>query len=294
MKRVKLTVAYDGTNYCGWQQQKNGTAVENVLNRALSELTGEQIEVIGASRTDSGVHALGNVAVFDTESGIPADKFSYAVNQKLPPDIRAVKSCECAPDWHPRRQEGSKIYEYKIFNERIQNPLQRLYAHHCHFPLSLGDMRAAAEYLIGEHDFTSFSNPDSQVLKNGGSAVREIYDITILVEHSRRSGRGLPEEQIETDAERFEETGAKPRGYYGMITIKISGSGFLYNMVRIIAGTLLEAGMGHYEPAHVREILEARDRKLAGPTAEAKGLCLMKLEYRDQGLAGGENVAGDE
>lgn len=317
MRRIRLTVAYDGTAYSGWQQQKNGNGIENKLNEALSELCREPIAVIGASRTDAGVHALGNIAVFDTESRIPAEKFAPAVNQYLPEDIRIRRSEACDPDWHPRHMEGMKVYEYKIYNERIQNPLWRLYAHHCYYPLSLGAMRAAAEYLIGEHDFTSFANPDSQVLQKGGSAVRKLYDVTILVEHGRRyepaegqslDHTGMQQEEY-TDESALEHGGTahftgirkensqgpgemqtvgaegtrelvRPRGYYGMITIRVSGSGFLYNMVRIIAGTLLEVGMGHYEPSHIQEILKAKDRRLAGPTAEAKGLCLMKLEYR--------------
>lgn len=266
-----MTVAYDGTNYNGWQIQPNGVTIEGRLTEAISALTGEQIQIIGASRTDAGVHALGNIAVFDTESRIPGDKFALAINQRLPEDIRIMKSSECPADWHPRKVSSTKTYEYRIYNERIENPMQRLYAHHCHFALSLGDMRAAAEYLIGEHDFTSFANPASQVLKEGGSAVREIYDITILVEHSRRPAcGGIPDPDLVEEEHQ--------RGYYGMITIKISGNGFLYNMVRIIAGTLLGVGSGLYEPSRVREMLEGRDRQLAGPTAEAKGLTLMKLE----------------
>ena len=272
MRRIRLTVAYDGTNYNGWQIQPNGETIEGRLTEAISGLTGEKIQLIGASRTDAGVHAYGNVAVFDTGSQIPGEKFALAINQRLPEDIRIMKSAECPADWHPRKAGSTKTYEYRIYNERIENPMQRLYAHHCHFALSLGDMRAAAEYLIGEHDFTSFANPASQVLKEGGSAVREIYDITILVEHSRRPAcGGIPKEEGNEEE--------KQRGYYGMMTIKVSGSGFLYNMVRIIAGTLLGVGSGLYEPSRVKEMLEGRNRQLAGPTAEAKGLALMKLDY---------------
>ena len=285
MRRIRLTVAYDGTNYSGWQYQPNSMTIEEQLNRAASELLSEQIAVIGASRTDSGVHALGNVAVFDTEAGMPAEKFAYALNQRLPLDIRIMKSEECPLSWHPRKADCSKTYEYRIYNERIANPMTRLYSHHCYYPLSLGDMRAAAEYLIGEHDFTSFANPDSQVLREGGSAVREIYDITILVEHSRRYYRAGESYGTPTTPEGSLEEGMQAdenahRGYYGMMTLKISGSGFLYNMVRIIAGTLLRVGTGLYEPAHVREILLGKDRQLAGPTAEAKGLTLVKLDYK--------------
>lgn len=308
MRRIKLTVAYDGTNYSGWQIQPNHLTIEQCLNEAITALCGEETAVIGASRTDAGVHACGNVAVFDTNMQMPGEKFAYAINQRLPLDIRVMKSEECAPIWHPRKAVSSKVYEYKIYNERIANPMQRLYAHHCYYPLSLGDMRAAAEYLIGEHDFTSFTNPDSQVLREGGSAVREIYDITILVEHGRRYQKSGETIKLTAEAGSGAEGAAAAaagsgadvsgtaggisggflqqepehqRGYYGMITLKISGSGFLYNMVRIIAGTLLRVGTGLYEPSHVKEILEARNRQLAGPTAEAKGLTLLKLDYKE-------------
>ena len=150
MKRVKLVVAYDGTNYCGWQLQPNGITIEEVLNKALSDLLREPIAIIGASRTDSGVHAKGNVAVFDTESRIPADKICFALNQRLPEDIRIQASREVPLDWHPRKQNCIKTYEYKILNQKIDMPVGRLYAHFCYFDLDLEKMRQAASYLIGE------------------------------------------------------------------------------------------------------------------------------------------------
>ena len=156
MKRVKLTVAYDGTNYCGWQVQPNGLAVQEVLNRCLSELLKTKIEVIGASRTDAGVHALGNVAVFDTEARMPAEKFSYALNTRLPQDIRIQNSCQVPDDFHPRFQETVKTYEYKIYNRKFPDPTKRLYTYFYYYPLDVEKMRQGAAYLIGEHDFKSF------------------------------------------------------------------------------------------------------------------------------------------
>lgn len=137
MKRVKLVVAYDGTNYCGWQLQPNGVTIEEVLNRALTELLREPIMVIGASRTDSGVHARGNVAVFDTENRMPADKICFALNQRLPEDIRIQSSEEVPLSWHPRKANCIKTYEYKILNRKIAMPLERLYSHFCYFPLDV-------------------------------------------------------------------------------------------------------------------------------------------------------------
>lgn len=244
MKRVKLIVSYDGTNYCGWQIQTNGITIEEVLNKTISELTGEKIAVIGASRTDSGVHALGNVAVFDTESRIPAEKFSFALNQRLPADIRIQDSCEVEPDWHPRYCDTRKTYEYKILNRRFAIPTERLYSHFFYYPLDLEKMQQAADYLVGEHDFKSFCTPRTQV----DSTVRTIYYLNVAKEGD-------------------------------MITIRINGNGFLYNMVRIIVGTLLKVGTGLYPPEHVKEILEAKDRQKAGPKAEACGLTLVEIEY---------------
>ncbi|MDE6024711.1 MAG: tRNA pseudouridine(38-40) synthase TruA [Lachnospiraceae bacterium] len=244
MIRVKLIVAYDGTGYCGWQIQDNGITVEEVLNKALSELLDEDIKVIGASRTDSGVHALGNVAVFDTETRIPAEKIAFALNQRLPDDIRIQNSCQVADDFHPRYCDSIKTYEYKIWNSRFPNPLVRLYSKFVYYNIDIEKMQKAAGYLIGEHDFKSFCSARTQV----ESTVRRVTDIQFVKEGN-------------------------------MITMCIKGYGFLYNMVRIIMGTLLKCGMGMYEPEHVLDILNACDRAKAGPKAEACGLTLVGIEY---------------
>ena len=156
MKRVKLTVAYDGTNYCGWQVQPNGISVQEVLNRELSQLLKEEIHTIGASRTDAGVHALGNVAVFDTENRMPADRISLALNTRLPQDIRIQESREVPAEFHPRFCETRKTYEYRILNRKFPDPTRRLYSYFYYYPLDVDLMRKAAQYLIGEHDFKSF------------------------------------------------------------------------------------------------------------------------------------------
>lgn len=245
MKRVKLTIAYDGTNYCGWQIQPNGITIEEVLNKALKKLTGEDILVIGASRTDSGVHALGNVAVFDTETTIPAEKIGVALNQILPDDIVITGSEEVAPEFHPRYCDCSKTYEYHIMNTRIPIPTKRLTNYFVSYPLNLDDMRKAAVYLVGEHDFVSFCNVRTDV----ENTVRTITALDIL------------------------QNGEE-------ITIRITGTGFLYNMVRIIVGTLLRVGRGFYGPEKVKEILDAKDRKAAGVTAPAHGLMLVEIHYQ--------------
>ena len=175
MKRVKLIVSYDGTNYCGWQIQQNGITVEEILNKTISDLVGEEIAVIGASRTDSGVHALGNVAVFDTASRIPAEKMCFALNQRLPEDIRIQSSCEVPPDWHPRYCDTRKTYEYRILNRKISLPTERLYSHFFYYPLNVDNMQKAADYLVGEHDFKSFCSARTQV----ENTIRTIYYINI-------------------------------------------------------------------------------------------------------------------
>lgn len=242
-RRIRLVVAYDGTNYHGWQVQKNGITIESELNRALLELTGEEIQVIGASRTDAGVHALGNIAVFDTLSPIPAGKFCYALNARLPEDVRVMKSDEVPADWHPRKRESRKTYEYRISIGEIQQPVKRLYAYHVYRKLDLEAMRAAAKFLVGEHDFKSFCQENAQV----ESTVRTLYEVTI-------------EEKQD-------------------LIVRVTGNGFLYNMVRIIVGTLLEVGYGRITPGKIPQILEAKDRAAAGPTAPAKGLTLIKYEF---------------
>ena len=177
-RRVKLIISYDGTNYCGWQVQINGITVEEVINRELSRMLGEDIAVIGASRTDSGVHALGNVAVFDTFSKIPPEKMCFALNQRLPDDIRIQDSCEVPLDFHPRYCDSTKTYEYKILNRRFDNPVMRLYTHFVYMPLDYEKMQEAAKYLIGEHDFKSFCSARTQVT----DTVRTIYSLDVSKE----------------------------------------------------------------------------------------------------------------
>lgn len=242
--RVMLVVAYDGTAYHGWQYQPNCITIEGELNRCISELTGENIEVIGASRTDAGVHALGNIAVFDTCSTIPPDKIIYPLNQLLPEDIRIQESRAVEDDFHPRHCDTRKTYEYRILSCSNPIPTKRLYAYYTNYELNENLMQLAAMPLIGEHDFVSFCSVNTQAL----TTVRTIYDIIV-----KREG---------------EE-----------IVIRVTGNGFLYNMVRIIAGTLIEAGKGKINASDVTKMLEAKDRCAAGPTAPANGLMLCKYEF---------------
>ena len=205
-------------------------------------------DLTGCSRTDSGVHALCNVAVFDTGARIPGEKVSYALNQRLPEDIRIRESSEVDSDFHPRHCNSKKTYEYRILNAPFAIPTRRLYTHFTYVPLDVELMQKGADYLIGEHDFKSFCSTAAVV----ETTVRTITDIQI------------------------EKAGNE-------ISIRVCGTGFLYNMVRIIAGTLMEIGRGSYPPEYMKEILEAKDRQAAGPTAPACGLTLVKYEFFEKG-----------
>ena len=244
MRRILIVVAYDGTNYCGWQIQKNGETVEGVLSREIGRFLGEDTSLIGASRTDAGVHALGNVAVFDTESRIPADKFAFALNKSLPSDIRIQASMEVPSDFHPRHTSCIKTYEYRILNRNIEDPGKRLNSYFYRGRLDADLMRRAYPYLIGEHDFRSFCSTHT----SAETTVRTVYSISLLKEGD-------------------------------ILRLRITGNGFLYNMVRIIAGTLIQAGAGMIKPEDMVSILRARDRSAAGPTAPARGLTLVGMEF---------------
>lgn len=244
-KRVRLTVAYDGTNYHGWQLQSNAITIESELNCAISDLVGTDVSVIGASRTDAGVHARGNIAVFDTDSRIPAEKMYGAINARLPEDIRIMKSDEVELSWHPRHQDCRKTYEYRIITGKVQLPTQRLYSYFSYLDINVEKMQEATSAFLGEHDFASFCAAGSQA----ESTVRTIYDLKVTKKDD------------------------------GSIVISVTGNGFLYNMVRIIAGTLFDVGTGKKAPEDIKEIIESCDRRKAGPTLPACGLTLIGYEY---------------
>lgn len=281
-RRIFLSVAYDGTNYHGWQLQPGAVTIESELNRALTELLGEEIRVIGASRTDTGVHALCNAAVFDTTSRIPAQKFAYALNQRLPEDIRIRESKETAPDFHPRHTQSRKTYEYRIYNARFPMPTKRLYSFFTYAELDVEAMARAGKLLEGEHDFKSFCSVNTQA----ETTVRTVYSVEVWRESAEERDlslgtsegaeeRGLPSGTPE-GAEEHDLLSGMPEGD---IVIRVTGSGFLYHMVRIIAGTLLEVGQGKRKPEDMEAILASCDRSAAGPTAPACGLTLTAYEF---------------
>ena len=244
MRRIFLEIAYDGTNYSGWQVQNNALSVQEVIDKTLSEWLDEEIHTIGASRTDAGVHALGNVAVFDTNTKIPGDKYAFGLNSRLPEDICIQQSFEVPLQFHPRFTETIKTYEYKILNRKFPDPTRRRDSLFYYGKLDDELMNEAASYLVGPHDFKSFCASGHE----GSNTVRTIYSASVL-----RDG--------------------------DMIFLEITGNGFLYNMVRIIAGTLIEVGKGAIKPQQVKKILDAKNRETAGPTAPAHGLTLVEIEY---------------
>lgn len=248
MKRFKLTVAYDGMDYCGYQIQPELPTIEGCVNEALSSLLGEDIVSIGASRTDAGVHAYGNVAVFDSETTIPAEKLALALNTKLLTSIRIMESKEVSPDFHPRKNVIDKTYEYHINTAKISFPTDRMYSYNVKHNLDIEAMRKAAKFIEGRHDFTSFCSTKT----DKDDKVRTVFQIDV------------------------EET------LMNRLIIRVRGDGFLYNMVRIIAGTLVKVGEGKITPEDIPEIIAKKDRGHLGTTLPAKGLFLIGIRYREE------------
>lgn len=246
MKRILFTIAYDGTNYYGWQKQnaEDQKTVQETFESALSRLFKQRVECIGASRTDRGVHALGQRAVCDVETSIPEERLLLAVNTYLPPDIRVMKAEFVANDFHPRYMAKNKTYEYKIYNNSLRNPLLRNFTEFVYKPLDEALMNEAAKLLLGTHDFKAFCSTGS----SAKTTVRTIYS-------------------------------AEVKRNKDMVILSINGNGFLYNMVRIIAGTLIYIGMGKLPKEVISKMLETGERKIGGITASPCGLTLLEINY---------------
>ncbi len=242
--RVRLIVEYEGTNYSGWQRQKNGLSVQQALEEAFERASGERVSITGAGRTDAGVHALAQVAHLDTFCTIPPDKISYAMNRLLPHDIRVKRSEQAEDDFHARFNACGKTYRYTIYNAPHPSALYRNLSCHISGSLDIEAMRSAAAALIGEHDFASFCAAGSEVK----DTVRTIRSLTITEEPP-------------------------------FIHIDVTGSGFLYHMVRIIAGTLIDIGLKRIPPERTGEILDKKDRNAASATAPAQGLTMVAVYY---------------
>jgi len=244
-----LTIEFDGTNYAGWQRQKNAFTVQEALEDAIKTATGKECGVVGAGRTDAGVHAYGQCAHFDIETTIPPEKMAFALNLVLPEDIRVKESRQVRDDFHARKNARAKHYRYCIYCAEQACAINRNFCHHIRGDLNIEAMKTAASYLKGRHDFAAFQSAGSSVQ----DTVRTIYTIEVN----------------------------KINEY---VYIDVVGNGFLYNMVRIIAGTLIEVGNGRRHIHSMQQILESADRENAGPTAPAKGLSLVSVIYDHNSL----------
>ena len=244
MKNIKLILEFDGTNYGGWQKQNNNKTIQEELEKAIRKATGEDIEVIGSSRTDAGVHSRGMTANFKTNSSIPPERFREAVNRHLPDDIAILKSEEVNDSFHARYDSKGKTYSYTIVNRYEKVSIGRNYVYHVKDELDLLKMQEACKYFSGKHDFTAFKTNGSSV-KTSVRTIKELY--------------------MEKDGD--------------SIRIFVTADGFLYNMVRIIVGTLLEVGKGKIDPKSIENIIESKDRNQSGPCVQPNGLVLEKVYY---------------
>ena len=245
MRNIKLTIQYDGTRYAGWQAQDNATAIQTVIEKALKDIVGKKVSLVGSGRTDAGVHASGQVANFKTVSKIPIKNVRMALNSALPKDIVITRVEEAGPGFNSQRGAKSKIYRYTISNGNFVDPFIRNFAARCFYKLNPGAMRRASKFLAGRHDFRAFKTNDGGGERN---TVRTIKKISIEKEGN-------------------------------LVYIYIEADGFLYNMARSIVGTLIEVGRGKMDEERVKMILAKKDRRLSGPTMEAKGLCLIRVKY---------------
>lgn len=245
MYNYKLTIQYDGGRYKGWQRLGNGeNTIQDKLERVLTEVLAEEVEIIGCSRTDAGVHAMAQIANFKTNRDLSPEEVKRYLNRYLPQDISVTDVALVSNEFHSRYNAREKTYLYKIWNEEYSNPFLRKYSMHIPEKLDIAAMKAASEHFIGKHDFTSFSNAKSKKK----SMIREIYSIDFKI-------------------------------WEGLFEIRITGDGFLYNMVRFMVGALLEVGLGKLKAEEIPRIIEARDRSRTGTLADACGLYLEKITY---------------
>lgn len=259
MKNIKITLAYDGTNYHGWQIQPNGITVQSVIEKSLERLFKREIKVIGQGRTDTGVHAIGQIASFKVPAialkNMKIPQIKNALNSVLPQDIAVMDVEPVSLDFHPRFDARERVYRYVVCNDHNKHVFGQNFFYSYQYKLNLSKMREGAKYLVGEHDFSSFQCKKT----DNENPVRTIKNITI----ARRDFASANFLKLKNKAVVFE----------------ITANAFLYNMVRIIVGTLLDVGRGRIKPQNVKEILAGRDRNLAGETVSAYGLCLITVHY---------------
>jgi len=250
LRNIQLVLAYDGSEFCGWQVQPNCATIQGTLSSAIGRITGEKVLPQGSGRTDAGVHALAQVATFATESPMPAENFVKALNDILPASIRVLEANDAAADFHARKSAAGKIYRYRIYRGSICSPFLARYVWHYPYLLDETAMQHAASLIVGEHDFTSFAavDPEGDSDEEKGSKVRRIFESIWA-----REGDEL--------------------------TYTVRGSGFLHHMVRNLVGTFILVGKGNLLPEEITHILEARKRSSAGATAPASGLFLVRVDY---------------
>ncbi len=292
MRNIRLTLEYDGTAYHGWQSQTNASTVQDAVTAAVSRLTGEACSLTGSSRTDTGVHALGYVCNFFTESAIPADKFSYALNTLLPDDIVIRRSEEAPAGFHSRFDALGKTYRYLIYNSVFPSALLRNRAYHVYYPLDIDAMNRAAQHLTGTHDFFAFSAAGGSVKttvrtitkaeiraagQTFGQSFGQSFDQDTLADRSAQESLKYVAADCYEDNGKPDTRTALSSGR--LIEFTVTGDGFLYNMVRIIAGTLIEVGFGKLSPDDIPGIIESLDRRKAGRTAPPHGLYLVEVYY---------------
>lgn len=243
MRNIKITIQYNGKNYCGWQKQNNSPGIQGTIEKAIFDITREEVKITGSGRTDAGVHALGQVANFKTNSQIPVDRIPNALNAKLPKDISIVKAEEVDEDFHSRYSAKKKTYRYQVYNSLYRSPIYADISYPVKYDLDIDKMKKEAKSLIGTYDFKGFMSSGSSVI----DTVRTIYNIEVSKSED-------------------------------LIIIEIEGNGFLYNMVRIIAGTLVDIGRGRITE-NMSTIIKSKSRSMAGHTAPAHGLFLKKVDY---------------
>ncbi len=281
LQNWKVVVAYDGTDYSGWQVQPGELTIQGEIQAALRRVTGESPLPQGSGRTDAGVHALGQVACFVLQAPIPAENLRRALNRTLPDAIRIVEA-ETTPAWfHARHSATAKTYEYRVFREATCPPSLARYVYACAWPMNLDNMQAAAEMLEGEHDFLSFAATDPDVAARKDVAVRK--DVAARKQEGGCESDFPAKTTIRTVFSSGWEQTQSPAG--AMLIYRVRGSGFLHHMVRNFVGTLLDVGRGRLAVNAIPEILAAKARAAAGPTAPARGLFLHSVEYDEKRIS---------
>ena len=275
MPHFKITVAYDGTDYVGWQRQANGVSIQGLIEEALRSIDGRAVVVAGAGRTDSGVHALGQVASFTIERALTPDAVVRALNAHLPEAIRIMSADEVPPSFHPRFNAIAKTYRYRIWNGEVVSPFERRYAWHVTGALDIDAMSAAARLVEGEHDFAAFQAAGSDV----ATTKRELFV-------SRIADRGFreihnPQSTIHNPQSAIHNQSAIRNPNSAILEYEVTGTGFLRHMVRTVVGTLVEVGRGRQPVEWMAEVLASHDRAAAGPTAPAAGLFLVRVDYHE-------------